>query len=117
MGSRLVLLNLLVVALIVATIPMTSSVARIVLGLPFVLFFPGFVLNLALFPGKEGMGGIERMALSFGLSIAVVPLIGSLTTPPGKYNRAYPVFAGFVHLCHVSHYLVQEEVASGGGAV
>ena len=82
MGSRLVLLNLLVVALIVAIIPMTSSVARIVLGLPFVLFFPGYVLNLALFPRKEGMGGIERVVLSFGLSIAVVPLIGSLTTPP-----------------------------------
>jgi len=30
----------------------------------------------ALFTKKEGMGGIERVALSFGLSIAVVPLIG-----------------------------------------
>jgi len=30
----------------------------------------------ALFTKKEGMGGIERVALSFGLSIAVVSLIG-----------------------------------------
>lgn len=70
------LLNLLTVALIVAIFLITSNAARIVLGLPFVLFFPGYVLILALFPRKDGMGGIERAALSFGLSIAVVPLIG-----------------------------------------
>lgn len=46
------------------------------LGLPFVLFFPGYVLIAALFPKKDDLGGIERLALSFGLSIAVVPLIG-----------------------------------------
>ena len=49
---------------------------RIGLGLPFVLFFPGYVLIAALFPKKDDLGGIERLALSFGLSIAVVPLIG-----------------------------------------
>jgi len=30
----------------------------------------------ALFPGKDDLDGIERIALSFGLSIAVVPLMG-----------------------------------------
>lgn len=49
---------------------------RIGLGLPFVLFFPGYVLIAALFPQKDDLGGIERVALSFGLSIAVAPLIG-----------------------------------------
>ena len=49
---------------------------RVGLGLPFVLFFPGYVLIAALFPKKEDLDGIERVALSFGLSIAVVPLIG-----------------------------------------
>jgi len=49
---------------------------RIGLGLPFVLFFPGYVIIAALFPKKDDLGGIERLALSFGLSIAVVPLIG-----------------------------------------
>ena len=91
MGSGLVLLNLLVIALIVAIIPITftSGVARIVLGLPFVLFFPGYVLNLALFPRKEGMGGIERAALSFGLSIAAIPLIGlTLNYTPWGIRRS-----------------------------
>jgi len=75
-GNGLLPLNLLVVALIVAIIFSSSSVLRIVLGLPFVLLFPGYVLVLALFPKKEGMGGVERVVLSFGLSIAVASLIG-----------------------------------------
>ena len=41
-----------------------------------VLFIPGYVLISALFPKKNDLDAIERIALSFGLSIAVVPLIG-----------------------------------------
>jgi len=48
----------------------------IVLGLPFLLFFPGYTLMAALFPQKERLDTVERIALSFGLSIAIVPLIG-----------------------------------------
>ena len=56
-----------------------ASNLRIILGLPFILFIPGYVLIFALFPAKKtdkGIDIIERIALSFGLSIAVVPLIG-----------------------------------------
>lgn len=35
----------------------------------------------ALFTKKEGISGIERMALSFGLGIALMPLIGLLLNP------------------------------------
>jgi len=52
---------------------------RVVLGLPFILFIPGYILIFALFPARKtdkGIDLIERIALSFGLSIAVVPLIG-----------------------------------------
>lgn len=70
------LLNLLTIALIVAIILFPSNIPRIILGAPFVLFFPGCVLMIALFPKREKMGGIERIALSFGMSLAVVPLLG-----------------------------------------
>lgn len=52
---------------------------RVIFGLPIVLFIPGYILVYALFPSKktdEGIDIIERIALSLGLSLAVVPLIG-----------------------------------------
>lgn len=64
---------------------------RVAFGLAFVLFVPGYAFVAALFPeagsspksddegrsvDSSGITGIERVALSFGLSIAVVPLIG-----------------------------------------
>ncbi|MDY0387989.1 MAG: DUF1616 domain-containing protein [Methanolobus sp.] len=55
---------------------LSDSPIRIVLGLPMVLFLPGYALIAALFPGKDDLDGIERIALSFGLNIAVVPLLG-----------------------------------------
>lgn len=53
-----------------------TSPLRVVFALPVVLFIPGYCLIAALFPKKSDLDGIERVALSFGLSIAVVPLIG-----------------------------------------
>jgi uncharacterized membrane protein len=49
---------------------------RIAISLIFILFFPGYTLVAALFPKKGALDGMERIALSFGLSIALVPLIG-----------------------------------------
>jgi uncharacterized membrane protein len=56
--------------------PVNESFFRVVIALPMVLFIPGYVLIAALFPGKLDIDIIERIALSFGLSIAIVPLIG-----------------------------------------
>lgn len=49
---------------------------RVALGLLLVLFSPGYVLVSALFPRKEQLSGVERVALGLGLSLALVPLIG-----------------------------------------
>jgi uncharacterized membrane protein len=53
-----------------------DSLARKALGLVFVLFFPGYAFITALFPERKELDNLERLALSFGLSIAMVPLIG-----------------------------------------
>jgi len=53
-----------------------DSLLRKALGLAFVIFFPGYVFITALFPKRKELDNLERLALSFGLSIAIVPLIG-----------------------------------------
>ena len=55
---------------------LNETPVRLLLGLALVLFLPGYSLIAALFPGRDDPDGIERIALSFGLSIAVVPLLG-----------------------------------------
>jgi len=85
------LIGVVTLLLIVVIAFSPSTIARIILGLPFLLFFPGYVLIAALFPKRGSLGGVERLALSFGLSIAVVPLIGLVLnfTPWGI--RLYPI--------------------------
>jgi len=55
-----------------------ESFLRKIIGIPFILFFPGYLLITALFPERDDLDVLERVALSFGLSIAVVPLVGLL---------------------------------------
>lgn len=74
--SELLLIISLVIILTIVITFSSLNILRIILGLSFVLFLPGYTLIAALFPRKEGIGGIERVALSLGLSLAVVPLIG-----------------------------------------
>ncbi|KAF5042566.1 hypothetical protein DSECCO2_511270 [anaerobic digester metagenome] len=54
----------------------SESPLRVVFVLPFILFIPGYLLTAALFPARGDLDGIERIALSLGLSIAAVPLFG-----------------------------------------
>lgn len=69
----IIVLSLILIAVIYI---MPNSPARIVLGLPFILFFPGYAALSVLFPEKNDLEPIERVALSFGLSIAISPLVG-----------------------------------------
>jgi uncharacterized membrane protein len=55
---------------------LNTTPLRIILALPVVLFIPGYCIVAALYPKDHDIELIERIALSFGLSIVVVPLIG-----------------------------------------
>lgn len=66
----------LTILLIIVIYIFPESVIRTIVGLPFLLFFPGYLAIAALFPAREDLDDIERIALSFGLSIAITPLIG-----------------------------------------
>jgi hypothetical protein len=49
-----------------------------VLGSIFVLFIPGYVTVSALFPKVTDLDSIERLALSVGLSLVLIPFLGVL---------------------------------------
>ena len=66
--------------LLVFTIPENAFpliYARYILGSIFVLWLPGYTFIKALFPEKE-LDSIERVALSIGMSLALVPITGLL---------------------------------------
>jgi len=90
---------------VVVTVLLTNSILllpvvrdtslRIIVGGPFLLFAPGYALIAALFPaaaddrgaGNSGLRPVERTALSFGLSIVLVPLVGfALTFSPWGFG-------------------------------
>ncbi len=50
---------------------------RVVFGSIYVLFLPGFLITWIIFPKNKanGIDWLERIALSFALSIAIVPLV------------------------------------------
>lgn len=63
--------------------------ARAVVGLPLLVFLPGYALLTVLFPSRRfqtrygaldafssGIDGVERVALSLGVSLALLPVIG-----------------------------------------
>ena len=89
--NELLLVNILTILFIIIVTLFPSNVLRIVLGLPFVLCFPGYTLIAALFPRRNPVDSIERVALSFGLSIAVVPLIGLILNYTPWGIRLYPI--------------------------
>ena len=91
-GSHIVAgMNVLTLLLAVIIVFFPNNVLRIALGLPLVLFFPGYVLLAALFPRKRSLGNIERLTLSFGMSIAIVSLIGLALNYTTMGIRLYPI--------------------------
>ena len=89
--NDLLLLNVLTILLIIIITFIPSNVLRIILGLPFVLFFPGYTLIATLFPRRDALDSVERVAWSFGLSIAVVILIGLMLNYTPWGIKLYPI--------------------------
>jgi len=94
----LLFINILSILLLFIIIFFPSNILRPILGFPFVLFFLGYTLIAVLFPKRKDIDDIERVALSLGVSVSVVPLIVILLnfTPLGI--RLYPCFLSLFFL-------------------
>ena len=92
----------------VLTPVLNESFIRVVLGVPMVLFLPGYALVAALFPGNEDLNWIERVVLSLGLSIAVVPTIGLWLNYTAWGIRLLPIIVSLsvftLLMCGVAYY-------------
>ena len=74
--DELIPLNLLVIVLVAIIILFPSNILRIILGLPFLLFFPGYTLVVA--PSTKGKGRGWDKALSVILAIVILGALGTL---------------------------------------
>src|SRR3990170_2748821 len=71
-----------------------SGPIRLVLGFAFVLFVPGYSLTVALFPRDDNLDRMERVGISLGLSVAVVPLLALALDALPWGIRLWPVLLG-----------------------
>jgi len=55
--------------------PLSATIARLIVGTIVVLFVPGYAFIAALFPRRTSLNNGVRLGLSFGISIAIVPLL------------------------------------------
>lgn len=87
---------------------LSDSFLRTYLGIILVLFLPGYALTGALFPAKKDLDGIERAAISFGLSISIAPLLGLGLNYSSWGIREIPLLTEFsiftLLMCAVAHY-------------
>lgn len=72
---------LIILVLTLASIAFSDIISllkylRYILGLITVLFLPGYVLVETLYPRERDLKPLERLALSIGLSLAILSLIG-----------------------------------------
>lgn len=84
----LILLSWTFFSVVISYIPFISDTFLInIITMPVLLFIPGYAMTVALYPKKDSLESVERIALSFGLSIAATSLLGIiLNVTPGKLN-------------------------------
>lgn len=73
---KVILIWLLVTPVFIFAPYLSGSFLRPIIAIPMVIFIPGYMVVAILFPEKTDISGIERIAVSVGLSIALVPLVG-----------------------------------------
>src|SRR6266540_5921580 len=77
--------------LALAESPWFLGPARLGLGLVYVLFVPGYCLSVAVWPAEAELDPLERVGLSLGLSIAMIPILALGLDRLGWGLRLWPI--------------------------
>lgn len=106
----------LVTAVLVIAFPEWRSPLRTFLGFMVVLLLPGYVFHALLFPKKDDVDGVERVALSLGLSIVVIPFVGLILNYTPWGIRLAPIAVGLalsVTLLGIAAYVRRRTLREG----
>jgi uncharacterized membrane protein len=71
---------------------------RLLMGIPFVLYVPGYLLQGLFFPLQSDLDSVERVGLSLGLSVALVSLLALLINALPWGLRPWPIIIGQLSL-------------------
>lgn len=93
-GRRAIVGVLAMTLLLFPVVAFTAGTLRVVLALPFALLFPGYTLLSALFPRQSDLDAFRRMALSVGLSVVVLPILGLILNYTPWGIEPMPVLVG-----------------------
>ena len=99
--------NIILVGLVasgVQGLPNPLAFLRLILGLVYVLYIPGYLLQSLLFPANLELDNIERTALSFALSGVIVPPVALLLNWLPWGIHLWPIvisLTAFILLCMV----------------
>lgn len=108
-SDLLLVAGLVIIIDIFVLIPVLSgSLIRTAFCLPLLLFLPGYALIAMLFPEKGGLEGMERIALSVAMSVAIVSLIGLVLSHTSLRIKVIPLlisFSAFTLLMLVAAYI------------
>jgi len=87
----LILLFTTLTVVFILTPGFIGTFPHIIPGLFLILFLPGYALTAALFPKMGDLDNFERLALSFGLSIAITPLLSLILNYTSYGNLLDPI--------------------------
>lgn len=82
-------------------LPSPFALVRLALAALFILFVPGYALQAALFPHASSLNGWERVGLSYGLSLALLPVLALILDRLPWGVQLVPMLVGLTLLCGI----------------
>ncbi len=77
-NRSVILLFVAITLLLIPVAAFSTGAVRIILGLPVAFFIPGYMLLSALFPHKDSLSPVSRIAYSLGVSAAFMIITGAV---------------------------------------